>query len=100
MFVRVFEFEKEGEYGEADLKGVRALAKTPGWSRIVDIAESAGKEKTEVYAKTESGAPAGLLVIAAEAKELTVVYIDGPVDLKQLGEMGGAFGKAAGKGAK
>ncbi len=100
LFVRSFEFEKEGEYSEADLKAIRALARTPGWSRIVNIDSKAEGESTEVYTKTENGSPAGLIVIAAEKKELTVVYIDGPIDLAQLGEIGGNLGIPARRGTK
>jgi hypothetical protein len=35
---------------------------------------------------------AGLVVIAAEAKELTIVNIVGPIDLDQLSRLGGQFG--------
>ena len=100
IFVRVFEFDKEGGYGEPDLKPVRALAKGAGWTRVVDIDSKQDKEKTEVYTRTENGAPAGLIVIVAEKTELAVVYIDGPIDLKQLGELGGSFGIGKKKGTK
>ena len=34
----------------------------------------------------------GMTIIAAEKRELAVVNIVGPVDLKSLGELGGKFG--------
>jgi isocitrate/isopropylmalate dehydrogenase len=86
LYVRNFEFSKEGEYGDADLAPLRSqLAGARGWSRIVDVAEAG--EHTEVYARKESDKIVGMAVIAAEKRELTVVYIDGPIDLKQLTEL-------------
>jgi hypothetical protein len=83
LHVRVFEFAEVGQYTDADLAPVRSqLAGSKGWSKIVDIAEKS--ERTEIYAKTEADKIVGMAVIAAERRELTVVYVDGPIDLRQL----------------
>ena len=86
LYVRSFEFSKEGEYTDADLAPFRSqLTSARGWSRIVDVAE--GGEHTEVYARKEGDKIVGMALIAGEKRELTVVYVDGPIDLKQLGEL-------------
>ena len=38
IYVKRFEFEKEGEYSEADLESIRSQLRNPGWTRIVSVA--------------------------------------------------------------
>jgi hypothetical protein len=84
--VRSFQFEKEGEYTEADVAPVRAqLTSERGWSGVVNITEPA--ERVEVYVKKDASRVLGMTVLVSEKRELTVVYIDGPIDLKRLGEL-------------
>jgi hypothetical protein len=35
---------------------------------------------------------AGLVILSAERKELSIVIIDGAIDLNQLSKLGGSFG--------
>jgi len=88
--VRNYEFAKDGEYTPDDLQRVRNQFRTPLWSRIVHTQE--GKESSEVFTRTEGGKITGFAIIAAEAKELHIVYIDGPVDLDKLSQYGGKLG--------
>lgn len=92
IHVRSFEFAKEGEYSEADVAAFRAQLRSPAWSRIVDTNSKQDREHVEIYVKQEKNQAAGLVVIATEPKELTIVSIDGEIDLKQLAGLGGQFG--------
>ncbi|MFN8007340.1 MAG: DUF4252 domain-containing protein, partial [Terriglobia bacterium] len=89
IYVRSFEFEKEGAYSSADLETIRKQLQAPGWLRIVNVQEKGGKESTEVYQMLSDEKIVGLAILTAEPKELTVVNIVGPVD---LAKMGGHFG--------
>jgi hypothetical protein len=91
--VKSFEFEKEGEYSPADVDSIRAQLRSPQWSRIIGVRNSRERENSEVFVKRETGEMlGGLVVINMEPKELTVVHIDGPIDLNEIGELGGHFG--------
>lgn len=90
--VRSFEFVKEGEYSEADVAAFRSQLRSPAWSRIVDTRSKGDREHVEIYVKQDKNRAAGLVIIAAELKELTIVSIDGAIDLKQLSSLGGQFG--------
>jgi hypothetical protein len=92
VYVRSFEFEKEGQYSTADLKPVRDQMKGPGWSKMVGVQENSDREGVEISVKTEGGQIAGVAILAYEPKELTVVSILGQIDLERLGELGGRFG--------
>ena len=49
-------------------------------------------DNVDVYFKLENDKMAGIVVIAAEARELTVVNIEGPLEVEQLADLGGEFG--------
>ena len=92
IHVRSFEFASEGQYSEADVAAFRSQLRSPAWSRIVDTNKKEDHEHFEIFVKQENNHAAGLVIIAAEAKELTIVSIDGTIDLKQLASLGGQFG--------
>jgi len=86
--VRSFEFDKTGQYQDADLKDIRAqFASLKNWSKVIDTKEDG--EHTEIYMLTEGNKPKGFAVISAESKELTVVFIKGTLNLSDLGGLGG-----------
>ncbi|MGA8027796.1 MAG: DUF4252 domain-containing protein [Bryobacteraceae bacterium] len=91
VYVRSFEFDKEGQYSMSDVEAIRSQLKAPGWSRIVGV-RSVNGENSEVYLKRDGDRVAGLLVIDAEPKELTIVHVDGPINPEELSELGGHFG--------
>ncbi len=91
VYVRSFEFDKEGQYSPSEVDAIRSQLKSPGWSRIVGVKSSKG-ENSDIFLKKTSDTIMGLVVIAAEPKELTVVYIDGPIRPEELSQLGGHMG--------
>jgi len=92
IYVRSFKFENEGEYSEADVESVRSQLRGQEWARIVNVTSKKGGDNVDVAYKMDKGKIAGLVVIAAEPKEFTIVNIVGPIDLNQLSSLGGQFG--------
>ena len=88
--VRVFEFDQPGAFGAADLEGIRSQLRGIGWSRIVEARD--GDQLAEVYFFTRDKIMNGITVIASEKRELAVVNIVGPIDMKTLGSLTGKFG--------
>jgi hypothetical protein len=91
VYVRSFEFDKEGQYSMSDVEAIRTQLKAPGWSRIVGVKSIKG-ENSEVYLKRDGNQVAGLVVVSAEPKELTIVNIDGPIDPEELSKLSGHMG--------
>jgi Domain of unknown function (DUF4252) len=91
VYVRNFEFEREGEYSASDVEAIRAQVKGPGWERIVDVKSLKG-DNCDVFLKKDGNGVGGLIAIVAEPKELTVVHIEGPIDPEELRELGGHMG--------
>lgn len=91
IFVKRFEFEKEGEYTMADVDSIRTQLNAPGWTRVANV-RSKRAGNYDVVIMSEGSVVKGLALLAAEAKAFTVVNIVGPVDLAKLSELEGKFG--------
>lgn len=95
VYVRRLEFKTGGQYAESDLADIRAQLRAPGWSKVVDVSGGARDweiEDAEIYVATENGQVAGMVVIAAEPKSLTVANVVGAIDLDKLKRLGGTLG--------
>jgi hypothetical protein len=92
IYVRSFEFNNEGAYTSAEVEELRAQFRPPLWSRVVGVRSQREGDNVDVFCKLEDDRMAGIVIIAAEAKELTVVNIVGPIDVEQLADLGGEFG--------
>jgi hypothetical protein len=92
VYVRGFEFDKDGQYSDADLEALRASLRRAPWSRIVEVHE--GGELSEIWvAQTPAGDKfAGVAIIDAEPRELTVVYISGVISPDDVARLNGRFG--------
>jgi Domain of unknown function (DUF4252) len=75
----------------SDLDEVRAQLRGPGWSRMVEV-QSRNEDNVEVYAKLEGGEVTGMVVLAAEPKELSIVQIDGPIRPEDIASLSGRVG--------
>ena len=86
IYVRNYEFEKEGQYSAVDVDKLRSYFEANGeWSTIVRERDKKSGESTDVMMKMVNGQPHGLFVLDAEARELSIVLILGPVKMEDLG---------------
>ena len=93
IYVRSFQFDSPGAYSEADVEAVRSQLKSPLWEKIVNVRSKRKGENAEIYFKGDNPDRIdGLVIIAADPKELTVVHIDGPLDPSEIEKLGGEFG--------
>ena len=92
VYVRVYEFEKDGQWGEPDIADIRRQVGEPGWSRVVNIASRKDGQKVEVYLRALPGQVGGLLVLATQPRELVVINMVGNVDLEKLASLQGQIG--------
>ena len=92
VYVKSFEFDKEGAYSDDDISTIRSQIRAPAWSRIVGVRSKRERENVEVFTRIEGDKIIGLAIISAEPKELTIVNIVGPIDLDKLSDLEGQFG--------
>ena len=94
VYVKSFEFDKEGEYSQEDVEAIRSQLTAPGWTKVVGVRSKHDGDVAEVYLMTESNTRniLGLAIIAADPETLTVVNIIGPIDVDKLSALEGKMG--------
>jgi hypothetical protein len=92
IYVRSYEFDKDGDYSPADVEGIRSQLVGTGWSKIVNVRSRIGGDNAEVYLLTETNRVAGAVILVASPRELTVVNIVGEVDVDKISKLEGRFG--------
>jgi hypothetical protein len=90
IHVRTFEFDKDGEFSDSDLDALRAQLKSPGWARLIEAKDDG--EHTQVFVKQDKNELGGLVILSSQRRELSIVIIDGAIDLKRLSTLRGNFG--------
>ena len=91
VYVKRFQFDKEGAYTTADVDFIRAQLNGPGWVRVANV-RSKREGSYDVVMMYEGTVVKGLAVLAAEPKALTVVNVIGAIDISKLSELEGNFG--------
>lgn len=86
MYVRNYEFSNPDEYSEKDLEPLRKqVGGSSGWTRIIHAKEK--HESTEVFVHNQGDQIRGLLILACEAKEVSVVNVTGALTSDNLKEL-------------
>jgi len=92
VYVRVFKFTKQGEYDLKELDSLRAQLRAPGWQKIVAVRNNRGGDNVDVHLLMQNDNIAGMAIIAADPRELTLVNIVGMIDLEKLSQLQGQLG--------
>ncbi len=95
IYVRSYEFDKEGQYSMEEIEKLRSYFETSEWTPIVHSRERKSGETTDVLFKMVNGETHGMFVLSVEPKELTIVLILGPVRMEDLGKLRGIGGLGA-----
>ena len=90
IYVRSYEFSKEGEYDRSLADRLKSqLGAT--WKPLVTV-RSKTKENVNIMADMRGDRVIGLVIISAEPREFTIVNIQGPIDIDRLADLSGQFG--------
>ena len=90
IYVRSYEFDSDGQYDRKLVDRLRSQL-GPSWQPLVTV-RSKKKDNVNIYADMRGDRIIGLVVIASEPRELTVVNIVGPIDIDKLAHLQGQFG--------
>ena len=86
VYVRNYQFAKPGEYSDKDLDPLRKqVGEGSGWSRIINVKEK--QESAEIFILSQEDQVRGLLIVACEAKEVSVVHLVGALTPEQMKEL-------------
>lgn len=86
VYVRSFEFSQSGQYSEADVESVlKQVRGNSGWTRLLNVRDK--DDHVEIYLMSKGDQVGGLVILAAEPDELTVVNIVGTASLDRVKEL-------------
>ena len=95
IYVRDYEFDKDGEYAMEQLDQLRRAFSTPDWQPIVHEHERRSGETTDILMRVVNGENKGMFILNAEPRELSIVLILGPIRVEDLGKLHGIAGLGA-----
>jgi hypothetical protein len=87
IYIKSFEFDEASQYSKADVDAIRSQLTSPRWTKIVQSMEKRHNEYDEIYLLKNGDRVAGVVILVAEAKELTVVNIVGEVPVDKIAAM-------------
>jgi hypothetical protein len=99
IYVKNFEFDEPNQYSQADVDAIRVQLAAPGWSKIVESRSQRYREHDEIYVMKAGDAIAGMAILVAEPRELTVVNIVGNIDVDKLAALEGHLGVPGANGS-
>jgi len=91
IFVRSYEFDKEGDFSPRDLDPIRKIITGTGWNCLISVHSKKNSEDTDVCLRQDGEKILGLAVVSTEPKKFTIVNVLGsisPEDLALLREFG------------
>ncbi len=90
IYVRSFSFSKDGEYDRSMVDRIKSQLGA-NWKPLVTV-RSKHKENVNIMADVRGERINGLVIIAADPREFTVVNIVGDIDIDRLSKLEGEFG--------
>ncbi len=89
IYVRVYNFEKDGEYNIADIDEIRQQLQAPGWERLANVRSKRNNQKVDVFTMFTGDTMSGVAVVISESKSVALVNVIGPIDIDLLAELSG-----------
>jgi hypothetical protein len=87
IYVRDYEFDKEGQFTAEQIEQLRAYYESSEWTSIVRDRNRKTGESSDVMVKMVNGKSGGLFILDVEPKEISIVMLLGPVGLDDLSKL-------------
>jgi hypothetical protein len=98
VYVRSYEFDKEGQFSAEQIEQLRKYFETGEWSPLVRDRDRKNGESSDVMVKLVNGESRGLFILDVEPKEVSIVLILGPIHMQDLHKVLGVATRGALKG--
>ena len=89
IYVRVYRFDQDYAYSEADVDMIRSQLTTPGWEKLANVRSKKKDQKIDVYTMFTGDDVSGVAVLMSEKRGLALINVVGPIDIDLLAELGG-----------
>ena len=87
IYVRDYEFDKEGQFSMEQVDQLRKYFETSEWTPIVRDQDRKTGESSDIMVKMVNGKSCGMFILDVEPKEISIVMILGPVGMEELGKL-------------
>ncbi len=92
IYVRSYNFATDHAYPQSDVERVRRQLDQSGWAKLVSIHNNTQNQDVEVSMRRSGNRIDGLVVLATNPRQFTIVNIVGSVDIAKLSQLQGKFG--------
>jgi hypothetical protein len=92
VHIRSYEFGSDFEYPQADIDALQSQLSGHGWTSLATVRDRKTRENVDVYIRLEREKVTGLVMLASEARGLTIVNVVGAIDLAQIQALRAHFG--------
>jgi len=82
LYVRGYEFARDGEYSDSDIEEIRAQLRSPGWEQIVEVRSR--NKSDEVFFMPRNDEIAGFAAVSTGPRKVCVINIVGPMDMDEM----------------
>ena len=82
VYVRGYEFARDGEYSDSDIEEIRAQLRSPGWEQIVEVRNR--NKSDEVFVMPRNDEIAGFAAVSTGPRKVCVINIVGPMNLDEM----------------
>ncbi len=84
LSVHHYEFGEGSKYASTDIATLRSQIADPQWSRIVEVHDEARHEDVDISVAMTRDKISGVVIIATQPREVTVITADGSLDLDEI----------------
>jgi hypothetical protein len=89
--VHNFRFKRDHVYAQTELDSLRAQLTSSEWHQMVQVRDRDTHEDVDIYCALDKNMITGLVILAAEPREFTLVNIDGEIDPSQIAALRRTF---------
>ncbi len=90
IYIRNYEFAKEGAYSKEEIDQLRSYFTSNGeWHSLVKEHSVKDGESSDIMVKMVNGQNHGMFILTAEPKEISIVFILGPIQMDELKHLNG-----------
>jgi hypothetical protein len=90
IYIRNYEFAKEGLFTKEEIDQLRSYFTNGGeWKSLVKERSKEDGESSDIMVKMVNGQNRGMFILTSEPKEISIVFILGPIQMDQLKNLNG-----------
>jgi len=82
--VHHFEFKQDHVYSQTELDSLRSQLTSAEWHQMVQVRDHDAHENVDIYCAVDNNKITGMVILAAEPREFTLVNLTGEIDPNQI----------------